>query len=724
MNKTLIALAVLVIVLSVNISLNADNDSDAQWVTVGPGAWHTMAIKSDGSLWFWGDDFPTPVQVGQDKDWVRVAGGWHHALAIKADGSLWAAGYNSHGELGLGDDKIISTTFTSPVRVGADTDWADVKAGEYFAVALKTDGTLWAWGDNHDGQLGTGDKKNRNSPTQIGADNDWKSINLAPGSGHILAVKDDGTLWGCGRAGVLGHNQSSTLIQINPDTDWALVVAGRNHSAGIKKNGTLWLWGMSLDMGFGDGQYGLGCAPYVPTQLGTDSDWAQAAVGEGYTMALKTDGTLWGWGGNSWGQLGFGDQDIYKKPTQLGIDKDWKAVFIGNRHTIGLKTDGTLWAWGFNRSSQLGIGEICYIKYPTSVGQDRYWADISISAGGYHAIGLRNDGVMLGCGFNLSGQAGASRSPINLTSFTEIGFGRDWKIISAGWFHNSVIKKDGTLWSFGSNHTDYKGPGETPHQIGDAADWSAIASGGHYDIALNTGGALFGWGHNEKGQLGLGDTKDRRTRPERIGPDSDWKTVSVGHSHTLAIKTNGTLWAWGDNRFGQLGLSDTEVRLVPTRVGTDTDWAFVSAGWNHILAIKTDGTLWGWGAGLGGRSAQDSPFDDIGNRTRPGRIGKDKNWAFASAGWNHNMAIKSDGTLWAWGDNRFGQLGLGDIARADRPTQVNNETYWSKVECGISSTLALKTDCTLWAWGNKDEGQLGLNETTHVKIPIKIQADK
>ncbi|MBI5778294.1 MAG: chromosome condensation regulator RCC1 [Planctomycetes bacterium] len=718
MNKTLITLAVLVIVLSVNISLKATNDSDAQWVTVGPGAWHTAAIKSDGTLWFWGYDIPTPVQVGKNKDWVKVTGGWQHALAIKKDGSLWAAGYNMHGELGLGDDKITGTLISTPTRVGADNDWADVKGGMYYTAALKTNGTLWAWGQNKEGQFGTGDTENRNSPFQIGTNSDWKSINIAPGSSNLLVVKADGTLWGFNWA---GHwpKKANRHIQINPDTDWALAVAGRNHSAGIKNNGTLWIWGSDTlgSLGLGDRKYEKGFSPWVPTQLGTDYDWEQVAVGEGYTVALKTNGTLWAWGGNAWGQLGFGDQDACKKPTQLGIDRDWQAIFIGNRHTIGLKTNGTLWAWGFNRSNQLGIGEVCQVRYPTQVGQDRYWADISISAGGYHAIGLRDDGAMLGSGFNLSGQTGAPRSQTNLTSFTEINSGRGWKSISAGWFHTSVIKSDGTLWTFGAGFTDYKESGEIPRQIGADTDWLSVASGGHYDIALKTNRTLWGWGHNQKGQLGLGDTANR-TVPMLISPDSNWKMVSVGHSHTLAIKANNTLWAWGENRFGQLGLGDTEGRLFPTQVGTNTDWASVSAGWNHTLAIKTDGTLWAWGAGIHNQTQEAGASD--GPATTPIRIGSDKNWAFVSAGWNHNMAIKTDGTLWAWGDNSLGQLGLGDIARVAMPTQIGNETYWSKVECGQSSTLALKTDRTLWAWGNKDEGQLGLSETTHVKTPIKI----
>ena len=221
--------------------------------------------------------------------------------------------------------------------------------------------------------------------------------------------------------------------------------------------------------------------------------------------------------------------------------------------------------------------------------------------------------------------------------------------------------------------------------------------GGACTVAIKTDGTLWVWGvfwslwHNI---------------PALIGLDIDWTSVSTGYSHTLAIKTDGTLWAWGGNTF--------------TQIEPDTIWTSVSIGYWHALAIKADGSLWAWGENRNGQLGDGTTI----NRNTPTQIESGAIWTFVSAGIWHTLAIKADGTLWAWGNNDFGQLGDGTTINRDTPTQIEFGTTWTSVFASfISHTVAIKTDGTLWAWGNNGNGQLGDGtdgNKNHRYIPVQI----
>ena len=182
-----------------------------------------------------------------------------------------------------------------------------------------------------------------------------------------------------------------------------------------------------------------------------------------------------------------------------------------------------------------------------------------------------------------------------------------YAIAKVGDTSGAGIKTDGTLWTWGGNNLGTLGnntmvDSNVPIQIGTDTNWKTLEVGQAHIIALKTDGTLWGWGNNFQGQLGIGTTTASGVRvPTQIGTATDWKTISSTYNHTLAIKTNGTLWAWGRNDYtGQLGDGTTTNRIVPTQIGTATNWAFISAGDHHSMAIKTDGTLWTWGNNDGG----------------------------------------------------------------------------------------------------------------------------
>ncbi|MDQ7083525.1 MAG: hypothetical protein Q9M36_00685 [Sulfurovum sp.] len=200
----------------------------------------------------------------------------------------------------------------------------------------------------------------------------------------------------------------------------------------------------------------------------------------------------------------------------------------------------------------------------------------------------------------------------------------------------------------------------------------------------------------------------------------DWDTVSAGYFYATAIKNDGTLWSWGNNTFGQLGIEATTDKSLPSKIGTATTWKIVSAGNAHTLAIKSDGTLWTWGWNVKWNGAGRLGDRRTINTLSPIQVGTAKTWKTVSAGNEHTLAIKSDGTLWTWGYLGHGRLGVVDETRRNKTSliQVGSDSDWITVSGGYAQTLAIKSDGTLWAWGYNNYGQLG-NGTTSEGITLK-----
>ncbi len=642
----------------------------------------------------------------------RIAIGDHHAIALKSDGTLWAWGANGYGQLGDGTtgDK------SSPIQIGTDNKWVSIAVGFYHTIALKSDGTLWAWGVNGGGQLGDGTTIDKHSPVQIGTDNNWIFISVR--GNHTVVLKSDGTLWAWGANGYgqLGDGTTvskSSPIQIGTDNKWASISAGDYHTVALKSDGTLWAWGENTVGQLGDGTT---IDKSSPVQIGTDNKWISITAKNAHTIALKSNGTLWAWGLNGNGQLGDGTLINKTSPVQTGTDNKWVSIAVGSAHTIALKSDGTLWAWGHNSIGQLGDGTTADQSSPVQIGIDNKW--ISISVGDNTTIALKSDGALWAWGLNDAGQLGDGTT-VDKSVPVQVSNNHKWFSVSTGRYHTITLKSDGTLWSWGLNDNGQLGDGTTinksaPVQIGLDNKW-IISAGWYHTIVLKSDGTLWAWGDNAFGQLGDGTTTDKSS-PVQIGMDNTWVSIAAKGYHTIALKSDGTLWAWGRNDFGQLGDGTTANKSAPVQIGSDNKWVSIAVGWIHTIALKSDGTLWAWGNNAEGQVGDGTTV----NKYLPVQIGTDNKWVSIAPGESHTIALKSDGTLWAWGYNFHNELGDGTTVNKSAPVQIGLDNTWVIAAGGHA---ALKSNGTLWGWGDNTDGQVGDGTTVRKVSPVQIGAD-
>lgn|GEM_PF-3131265 len=345
--------------------------------------------------------------------------------------------------------------------------------------------------------------------------------------------------------------------------------------------------------------------------------------------------------------------------------------------------------------------------------------DIVSIAGGYdQSLVVKNDGTVWSLGGTNDDGSG---TPVQVSGLSGI------TAVSCGYVHSLALRSDGTVWTWGENGSGQLGDGSTidrntPMQVSGLNGITAVACGNVHCLVLKSDGTVWAWGLNGYGQLGDGSTTDR-SRPVQVSGLSEITAVSCGDGHSLALKSDGTVWAWGYNEYGQLGDGSTTNRSTPVQVQGLSDLITnIACGDLHSMVLKSNGLVQTWGYNCNGQ------LGDGTNTTRLSPV-EVKNLSHEvgdivsiAAGSSFSLALKSDGTLRAWGNNYYGQLGNGRNVNTVSPVTVTDLGGITAVASGFHHSLALRNDGTVYSWGYNDFGQLGVGESWHCNTPVQVKA--
>jgi YD repeat-containing protein len=526
---------------------------------------------------------------------VQIATGKNHLLALTNHGKVFALGENDHGQRGI-PDKIPSPwseqDFANIVNVETslkNEKIVKVYAFENISCVLTNFGRILIWGDNHYGQLGDGTIINRHIPQVLSfhqdrSINDEQIIEISMYSTHCVAVNSQGRVltWGNNTYGQLGngtttHYKTPTILtnfSIVPSKETMVQVSvGRVHSLAVTSQGRMYAWGSNDSRQLGDGTYNDRLTPTlinVPN-LQSGESIAHISAGSSHSLAVTSQGRVYAWGSNWGGQLGDGTYNDRLTPTLINVPslqsgESIAHISAGSSHSLAVTTQGRVYAWGYNGEGRLGDGTSNDRSTPTLINVPNLQSGetiIQVTAGYFHSLAVTTQGRVYAWGWNFYGQLGDGTSNDRSTP---------------------------TLINVPSLQS-----GETIAQV---------TAGSSHSLAVTTQARVYSWGSNGSGQLGNGTTTSRNTptliNVPNLQSGESIDHVSAGSSHSLAVTTQGRVYAWGSNGSGQLGDGTSSVRLTPTLINvlnlqSGETIAQVTAGYSHSLAVTTQGRVYAWG---------------------------------------------------------------------------------------------------------------------------------
>jgi alpha-tubulin suppressor-like RCC1 family protein len=610
--------------------------TETDWTDVEVGSRHSCGLRNNGELYCWGDgqhgqlgdgnynDRWSPVRVGVDSGWSSVSAGGSHTCGIRG-GMIYCWGDNWHGQLGDGT----TTGSNIPVQVGVAGDWGLVDAGGFATCGLRG-GELYCWGYVSSENAGGGFFGIATvSPVRVGTESDWTTVsagntsygvrdgelyrmsNLDPspspvrvGTGADWSTVAAGDGASCGiRGGALycwgrppvgdgtGPDTPQTMpVRVGGTSDWERVEGGGGQRCGLR-SGRIFCWGENDSGQLGQGVF---ADESVPNQVGAGTDWSMITTGRWHSCGLRA-GALYCWGDNTYGGLGDGTTDSRTDPGRVGVAGDWSQVAAGGYHTCGLR-GGALYCWGYGYG-ELGIDNHAYRTTPIRIGGDSDWSEVT--AGEVHTCGRRG-GTLWCWGWNTHGSLGVGGT--NLADApVEVGPGSTWSEVAAGGYE-TCGRREGELYCWGWNANGQLGIGSTtssdvPARVGQGTDWNDIEVGTSHSCGRR-GGSLYCWGSNFKGRLGIGDEVDRLV-PELVGSGVHWLAVAAGGRHTCGT-VSGSLYCWGESIGLEAVDGVTPSSTVPLLIDGSGGWSSADAGLDHACALRS-GALYCWGWNLRGQ---------------------------------------------------------------------------------------------------------------------------
>ena len=731
-------------------------------VQIAAGADHSLALDSDGALYAWGSNaygqlgngtttnssVPVAVKIAgtplAGKTIVQIAAGANHNMVLTSDGAVYTWGWNYHGQLGnntkTNSNTIVAVqTISTPI---AGKKIVKIAAGQGHSLALTDDGMVYAWGRNDTGQLGNNATTDAMLPVAVtvtGTPMSNKTIvEIASGARHSLAIDSSGKVyaWGHNGSGQLGNN--STVNALTPVAGQApadkniIQVSGSGWSGAsslaLASNGAVYSWGRNFDGQLGDGTNNDSSVPVITTinLVDTPSTPTHVMAKPGDTTAII-----------SWqAPIVSGGQNItgYVLQYQAVGSSSWTTINVAaaaTSHTITGLTNDQTYRIRLAAKITAGTGDFSNVVLVTPHAKPTI-TNVSPAIGPV---------------------AGGQNVTITGTNFMPKGK----KIVQTanGNGYSLALSADGTVYTWGRNEYGQLGNGVTatnspvPVAVKTAGTPMEgktivqISAKVWYALALASDGTVYSWGFNSWGQLGSGTsgTANNASAPVAVktaGTPMEGKTivqVAAGATHSLALATDGTIYAWGKNEYGQLGNDSTTNSPVPVAVktaGTPMDGKTIiqiHAGYEHSLALASDGTVYAWGRNnsgqLGKNDATDTHIPAAVQTLGTPMAGKVI--VQLAAGNSQSMALASDGTVYTWGWNQYGQLGNGTTTNSRIPIAIVTTgtplagKIISQIAAGNAHALAMTDDGTVYTWGWNQYGQLGNNSTINSSLPVIVK---
>ena len=714
-----------------------------------------------GAVYAWGDDdagqlangnvtvkghnydekSPEPADMPAGTLAVSLAAGQSHSLAATTTGSVFAWGFNGNGQLGTGNTN--ATTLPVPVAMPPGANVASVAAGFKQSYALTSSGQIYAWGLNKDGQLGIGSTKSQSDlPESVNLPSGVTATAIAAGGFHGLAVGSDGNIysWGLNEDGQLGDGSTT-----NSDTPIAVtlptaavpvaVAAGDLHSLALTSDGTVFAWGDNVSGELGNGSTTESATP-VKVQFPPGVTVTAIAAGSyanipgqpggDYNLALASTGAVYGWGNNLYGTIGNGTTKNSDVPTLTDLPDGVTATDLiagGNRAHV-LTASGQMYDWG---SSENG-GNIDLLPQVDALpsGQIPVALFDGPDAEQYLALMVPNAGSVYAWGDDDSGQLGVgSYTDSTHWEASDMPAGTIATALAVGQSDSYVVSSTGRLYAFGSGQDGQLGNGttmnvttpvETDMPPGVVA--TAVAAGWNQALALTSTGAVYAWGLNRYGELGDGTTKNSDV-PVIVDfpPGVTITQVAAGAYHSLAVSSTGAVYAWGLNSDGQLGIGTTIDQPTPSLVTLPTGVLAhdVAGGDVDSLMVATSGAVFAWGDNsygeLGDGSTSPSsvpvavqlPADTVATAVAAGGSSP----TAQPPGGQYSLVLTSLGSVYAWGSNALGQLGDNSTVSSSTPveSEVAKGVSMVQIAAGANYAHAQTSTGAIYYWGTQARGK-------------------
>ena len=736
---------------------------------------------------------------------VKVSNGSYHSFGLTSDGRIYAWGRNTSGELGIGTTLARSNVPIAVKTTGTPMDGKVVKqvegGGRYegsHSIALASDGTVYAWGLNQYGQLGNNTTTNSRSPIAVqaaGTPMAGKTIvQIAAGANHNMVLTSDGTVyaWGWNYHGQLGNNtktNSNTIVAVQTiGTPLAgkkivKIAAGQGHSLALTDDGMVYTWGRNDTGQLGNNATTDAMLPVAVTVTGTpmsNKTIVEIASGARHSLAIDSSGKVYAWGHNGSGQLGNNSTVNALTPVAVQAPADKNIIQVSGSGWLGasssaLTSNGAVYSWGRDFDGQLGNGtnndsSVPVITTINLVDTSSTPTHVMAKPGDTTAIISWQAPIVSG-GQNITGYV-LQYQAVGAPSWTTIN------VAAAATSHTITGLTNDQTYRVRLAAKTTAGTGDfsnvvlvTPHvkpiitnispAIGPVAGGQNVTltgtnfmlknkkimqtvNGNGYSLALSADGTVYTWGRNEYGQLGNGTITANSPVPvvvKTAGTPMEGKTItqlSAKVWYALALASDGTVYSWGFNSWGQLGNGTTGTAnnasspVAVKTAGTPMNGKTIiqiHAGYEHSLALASDGTVYAWGRNnsgqLGKNDATDAHIPAAVQTLGTPMAGKVI--VQLAAGNSQSMALASDGTVYTWGWNQYGQLGNGTTTNSRIPVAVVTTgtplagKVVSQIAAGNAHALAMTDDGTVYTWGWNQYGQLGNNSTINSSLPVAVK---